>query len=76
MSATLVPVELEELLRDGCFTIGKAQEFSGLSRSTLYAFMETGQLEYTKCGKRRLIPRRTLTEFLGRGLVARQPMTA
>ena len=52
MSATLVPAEVDDLLRDGCFTITEAEEFSRLSRSTLYSFMETGQLEYTKAGKR------------------------
>jgi excisionase family DNA binding protein len=59
------------LVEAGLRTIEEAQEYSRLSRSSLYNLMETGQLVYTKIGRRRLIPFRALVELAQRGLVAR-----
>jgi excisionase family DNA binding protein len=55
---------------EGCMTIAQAQQFTGLGRSLLYVEMERGNLPYVKVGKRRLIPRRGLLQFLEAGLVA------
>jgi excisionase family DNA binding protein len=61
-----------DLVQDGTVPIPEALRFSGLGRSTLYGLMETGELAYSKVGKRRLIPRRALVEMLSRGLVVRE----
>jgi excisionase family DNA binding protein len=55
-------------LADGCFSIAEAARFSGLSRSTLYEAMESGLLPFVKIGRRRLVPRRALVEWLASGL--------
>ena len=41
-----------------------AVAWSGLSRSKLYEAMSRGELSYIKHGKRRLIPRRALRNYL------------
>jgi len=53
-----------DLLADGAFTILEAVAWSRLSRSALYEAMHQGELQYIKVGKRRLIPRRGLQEYL------------
>jgi hypothetical protein len=60
------------LVEDGLLTVGEAQDFSRLSRSDLYSRMERGELAYCKLGRRRLIPRRSLVEMVGRNLVVRR----
>jgi excisionase family DNA binding protein len=59
---------LPEVLSDGCVGIHEAVRFSGLSRSTLYAAMDIGELAFVKIGRRRLLPRRALVEWLAFGL--------
>jgi excisionase family DNA binding protein len=61
-----------EAVGGGLFTVTEATEFSRVSRSLLYSLMDSGELAYTKVGRRRLIPRRGLLEMLSRGLVDRQ----
>jgi excisionase family DNA binding protein len=61
----------KEMVKDGVHTIAEAAEVIKLSRTTIYALMESGELPYTKIGKRRLIPRRALSELMERGLVIR-----
>jgi excisionase family DNA binding protein len=57
------------LLLDGLRTVEEAREYTRLSRSALYTLMNAGSLQYTKIGRRRLIPYRALVELAARGLV-------
>jgi excisionase family DNA binding protein len=57
-----------EMLADGLSTVREAAVYSRLSRAFLYNAMERGDLVYVKVGRRRLIPKRALLEFLARGL--------
>jgi hypothetical protein len=59
------------LVESGLKSITEAQAFTRLSRSALYGLMDSGQLVYTKIGRRRLIPQRALLELAQRGLVLR-----
>jgi len=68
MSADPRPADASEVLADGCMSIAEAVRFSGLSRSTLYAAMDHGELVFVKVGRRRLLPRQSLVQWLARGL--------
>lgn len=57
------------LVEAGLRTVEEARQYTRLSRSALYQLMESGQLQYTKIGRRRLIPHRALIELAARGLV-------
>jgi|GEM_PF-2513905 len=59
----------KELLSEGALGLDEAQRFTGLGRSYLYELMTSGRLPFTKCGSRRLIPKRALVELLADGLV-------
>jgi excisionase family DNA binding protein len=61
--------ESTNLLDEGLRTVEEGQEFTRLSRATLYSLMERGALSYVKIGRRRLIPHRALIELAQRGLV-------
>jgi len=65
--AAPVPEAALDALADGCIGISEAMRFSGLSRSTLYAAMEAGELPFVKIGRRRLLPRQSLVQWLARG---------
>ena len=52
---------LEGLTAGGLCCVKEAARFLGLSRSTVYALMEQGQLPFVKLGRSRRIPRRALT---------------
>ncbi|MFI5365947.1 MAG: helix-turn-helix domain-containing protein [Candidatus Binatia bacterium] len=52
-----------ELVRDGLAGLGEAERFLGVSRSTIYVLMESGQLPYVKIGRARRIPRRALVQL-------------
>ena len=56
--------EEAELVGDGAMPVLVAVAWSGLSRSKLYEAMSRGELSYIKHGKRRLIPRRALRNYL------------
>jgi excisionase family DNA binding protein len=60
--------EREILVQDGFVTVVEAAQFLGLSRSTLYNLMETGELVYAKIRDARRIPRRALIEFAAKSL--------
>ncbi len=47
------------------YSINEAARLTGLSRDLLYDEMRRGNLRYVKVGRRRLITRRHLQEFLG-----------
>jgi excisionase family DNA binding protein len=57
-----------DLLRDGAITIDEAVAWSGIRRTRLYSAMADGRLPYVQSGRRRLIPRDALREFLADGL--------
>lgn len=62
----------KELLSEGALGLDEAQRFTGLGRSYLYELMVKGRLPYSKCGSRRLIPKKALVELLANGLVGVQ----
>ncbi|HXQ20086.1 MAG TPA: helix-turn-helix domain-containing protein [Candidatus Acidoferrales bacterium] len=51
------------MVQDGLAGVREAAQFLGLSRSTIYALMESGELSYVKIGRARRIPRRALVEL-------------
>ncbi len=57
-----------ELLADGAMPIAAAVAWSGVGRSKLYQAMARGELLYVKDGKRRLIPKRGLRDYLAKRL--------
>jgi excisionase family DNA binding protein len=50
----------EALMSDGLLTVPEAVAFLRLSRSTIYALMDAGELVYVRIGRTRRIPRRAL----------------
>jgi excisionase family DNA binding protein len=70
-SQTTAPTSAASLVEDGLATVGQAADFLGLSRATLYALMERGELPFCKIGKSRRVPRRALQEFAASNLVMR-----
>jgi excisionase family DNA binding protein len=47
------------------YSVDEAARLTGLSRDLLYDEMRRGNLEYLKIGRRRLITRHHLEQFLG-----------
>ena len=47
------------------YSVGEAASLTGLSRDLLYDEMRRGHLAYVKIGRRRLITRQHLNQFLG-----------
>jgi excisionase family DNA binding protein len=47
------------------YSVAEAARLTGLSRDLLYDEMRRGNLPYTKVGRRRLITRQHLNQFLG-----------
>ena len=47
------------------YSVGEAARLTGLSRDLLYDEMRRGNLAYVKVGRRRLITRQHLNQFLG-----------
>jgi excisionase family DNA binding protein len=62
----------KELAAEGMVSVAEAVRLSGLSRAELYARMGRGELAFAKDGRRRLIPRKALTEMAAKALVATQ----
>jgi len=54
--------------------VDEAAQLTGLSRDLLYDQMRRGNLDYLKVGRRRLITRQHLEQFLG--LIPRQQSPA
>ncbi len=46
------------------YSVDEAAQITGLSRDLLYDQMRTGRLNYLKVGRRRIITRQHLDEFL------------
>ncbi len=57
-----------ELVADGLLTVREAEDFLRLSRSSVYALMDHGELAFVKLGRSRRIPRRALVELAASGL--------
>lgn len=53
----------ETLVGDGLMTLSEAIAFLRLSRSTLYALMDGGDLAYVRIGRTRRIPKRALVDL-------------
>ena len=51
------------LVSDGLLSVNQASTFLSISRSTLYAIMDRGELPFVKLGRSRRIPRRALVEL-------------
>ncbi|VTR97847.1 unnamed protein product [Gemmata massiliana] len=70
MSQQITPEPIDPaalaLLADGSMTVRQAAEWSGISRSELFALMHGGHVEWFRRGKNNLIPRRSLNEYLAR----------
>jgi excisionase family DNA binding protein len=73
MSRPLPPIPYEhvdtapspvELCRDGCLSLTRALRFSGLTETYLKDLLRSGELPSFKAGKRRLIPRQALVNWL------------
>jgi excisionase family DNA binding protein len=58
-------------LDQGLIRVAEAARFLAVSRSTLYALMEAGELTYVKLGRSRRIPKLAIVELARRHLVAR-----
>jgi excisionase family DNA binding protein len=68
---TAAPVdERDEMVSEGMVTVEAARQFLGVSRSTIYALMDAGQLAYVKFGRSRRVPRRALRAFASGNLVS------
>jgi len=59
-------IEARELAADGALPLPEAVKFTGCSRSVLYEQMQQGELRFVTVGRRRLIPKRALVEFLAK----------
>lgn len=57
------------IVADGFAAVSEACEFLRLSRSTVYALMDAGQLRYARFGRARRIPRKAMVEYAERNLV-------
>jgi excisionase family DNA binding protein len=62
-----------DLVSEGLMTVREAAEFLGLSRSTVYELMESGELSFAKIRKSRRIPRKAVTELAASRIVGSQP---
>lgn len=57
-----------DVLTDGLLTIEQTQAMLAVSRSTVYALMDRGELAYVQLGRARRVPRRAVTLLLERNL--------
>ena len=59
---------LRVLDQGGFLSVAQAKALLGLSKSKLYELMEEGTLPHCAIGRRRLIPRTSLAQFLAGNL--------
>ncbi len=57
------------MLTDGCMRVHEAARFAALGKSTLYLAMDRGDLPFIKVGRRRLIPRAALVQWLAQHVI-------
>jgi excisionase family DNA binding protein len=69
LTAGVVMEEPPQHNRQGLATVKDAERFLNMSRSGIYALMDSGQLKYTKIGKSRRIPWETLHELVQKNMV-------
>ncbi len=60
---TLTESPTDSLVKEGFAEVAEAQQYLRLSRATIYAMMEAGDLAYARFGRRRRIPWRVLYDF-------------
>ncbi len=59
------------LAEDGAVSVKEATRLLSVSRSLLYAMMESGKLAYARIGRRRVIPRKAIQEVIAANMVLR-----
>lgn len=59
----------EALVGDGCLSVKEAAKQSGFSTWVLYEAIKVRALPYVEVGRRKVIPRKALREFLADRLV-------
>jgi excisionase family DNA binding protein len=52
------------LAAEGALPVVEAARFLGISRSRLYELMQDGEVRFLRIGRRRVVPRVALREFL------------
>ncbi|MDR7450138.1 MAG: helix-turn-helix domain-containing protein [Armatimonadota bacterium] len=57
-----------DVLEEGVLSVPEAARLLGVSRTTLYNFLQAGRLPSLRLGGRRLIPRRALVALLAEAL--------
>jgi excisionase family DNA binding protein len=57
-----------EILADGVITVEEAGNMLAVSRSTVYAMFDRGELHYVQLGRARRVPRRAVMQLLERNL--------
>lgn len=57
-----------EVVADGLLTVAEAASYLALSRSSVYALMDAGELAFVKLGKSRRIPKRSVCDLAARHL--------
>jgi excisionase family DNA binding protein len=60
--------EAVDLMSDGTVTVRGLQIEFGIGRSAAYALMQSGHLPFTTCGRKRLIPRKSVRAMLAENL--------
>jgi excisionase family DNA binding protein len=69
VSETLTPVADPGLSAEGFVSVLQAAKFLSLSRSTLYALMDVGQIPFARFGRSRRVPKKALAEYAERSIV-------
>ncbi len=54
----------QDLFGDGCLRVRDAAAFLAISRARLYEHLRAGRIQFVKDGRRTLIPKRGLVQFL------------
>ena len=55
---------MEAVVERQCYSIDETGEILGLSRSTVYRLLDTGQIEFHRMGARRRIHRNAIDAYL------------
>jgi len=74
----LEPIKSENLVSDGCLTIEESIDFTGICRSKLYEHLRSGRIATVKLGRRTLVPKRALVQFLAENLapISKRPVAS
>lgn len=63
------PDRSRELAADGVMSVAETMAFLGLSDTTVQALLDRGEIASAKVGRRRLVSRKSVTEFLASRMV-------